>query len=149
MFTCWTDRTKSSYMYQHDQISYVLHKLMWQYAHLSRYNVHAFYSLTFNLSFVCSCGALAPGRDNVHIISQYIIQSKLYVSPYSPMIYSENKGKHTCPRQIFKILQLNCLNCCIYPKYWDTCTLCTCQTNPKIWNSPFYYLFMGLRYCCM
>ena len=37
---------------------------------------------------------------------------------------------------------------CIYPKYWDT--LPTYRTCPQIWNtSPFYYLLMFLKYCCM
>ena len=36
---------------------------------------------------------------------------------------------------------------CFYPKYWDT--LSTYQTCPKIWNIPFYYLLICLKYCCM
>ena len=35
----------------------------------------------------------------------------------------------------------------IYSKYWDT--LSTYHTCPKICNSPFYYLLMCLKYCCM
>ena len=35
----------------------------------------------------------------------------------------------------------------IYPKYCDT--LSTYHTCPKSWNSPFYYLLMCLKYCCM
>ena len=33
------------------------------------------------------------------------------------------------------------------PMYWDI--LSTYHTCPKIWNSPFYYLLMYLKYCCM
>ena len=33
------------------------------------------------------------------------------------------------------------------PKYWDTLT--PNHTCPKIWNSPFYYLLMCLKYCWM
>ena len=36
---------------------------------------------------------------------------------------------------------------CIYPKYWNT--LSTYHICPKIWNSPFYYFLMCLKYCCM
>ena len=37
----------------------------------------------------------------------------------------------------------------IYHKYWDN--LSTYHTCPKIWNSPFYYLLMCLKWCvcCM
>ena len=35
----------------------------------------------------------------------------------------------------------------IYPRYWDT--LSTNHTSPIIWNSPYYYLLMCLKYCCM
>ena len=47
---------------------------------------------------------------------------------------------------------------CIYPKYWDRQAfansvdpdiLSTYHTCPKIWNSPFCYLLMCLKYCCM
>ena len=31
-------------------------------------------------------------------------------------------------------------------KYWDT--LSTYHTCPKIWNNPFYYFLMCLKYCC-
>ena len=34
----------------------------------------------------------------------------------------------------------------IYQKYWDTLSTNTC---PKVWKSPFYYLLMCLKYCCM
>ena len=33
------------------------------------------------------------------------------------------------------------------PQYWDT--LSTKHTCPKVWNSPFYYLLMCLKHCCM
>ena len=35
----------------------------------------------------------------------------------------------------------------IYPKYWDT--LSTYHTCHEDWNSPFYYLLMCLKCCCM
>ena len=35
----------------------------------------------------------------------------------------------------------------IYPKDLDT--LSSYHTCPKIWNIPFYYLLMCLKYCCM
>ena len=45
-------------------------------------------------------------------------------------------------------LELLCFSTyCIYPKYLDT--LCTYYNCPKIWNSPFYYLLLCLKYCCM
>ena len=34
----------------------------------------------------------------------------------------------------------------IHPKCWVT--LSSYHTCPKIWNSPFYYLLMYLKYCC-
>ena len=55
---------------------------------------------------------------------------------------------HTCQKLCFLILWL--LSVEKYhnnPKYWDT--LSTYHTCPKIWNSPFYYLSMCLKYCCM
>ena len=33
------------------------------------------------------------------------------------------------------------------PKYWDT--LSTYHTYPTVWNSPFFYFLICLRYCCM
>ena len=33
------------------------------------------------------------------------------------------------------------------PKYWTP--LSTDHTCPKVWNSPFYYLLMCLKYCCI
>ena len=35
----------------------------------------------------------------------------------------------------------------IYPKYWDTLTIY--DTCPNCWNSPFWYLFLCLKYCCV
>ena len=35
----------------------------------------------------------------------------------------------------------------IFSKYWDI--LSTYHTCPTIWNIPFYYLLMCLKYCCM
>ena len=35
----------------------------------------------------------------------------------------------------------------IYPQYWDN--ISTYHTSPKIWNNPFYYLLMCLKYCSM
>ena len=35
--------------------------------------------------------------------------------------------------------------CCNYPKYWDNTS--PFHTYSKIWNVPFYYLLMCLKYC--
>ena len=45
------------------------------------------------------------------------------------------------------LLTILVIKYCIYHMYWDS--LSTYHTCPKIWNSPFYYLLMCLKYCCM
>ena len=42
---------------------------------------------------------------------------------------------------------VDCLCTIFYPEYWDTLT--PYHTCTKIWNSPFYYPLMCLKYCGM